>query len=336
MKKTFVIFVFKYLSLSMFLFSLSACGKADEKEYTRESINQTRLCPEIRYSCLAETKNIEWRQSLLINERMLFSRELLWMRLRVIEKMFAHYKVDKGIDAKGRGAFEQLRYRVVEDPKDDERYKELKDAGNSKRGDLALKIAAEFMNKTEGDLVSDKYYQMTEREERDSTLRKKQRWYTEIAEFVELLYPGFWGNTPKEEQIKWVMKVESIVRKFDPNASGRGGIEIMAGICGIVGTDFESNPIHKPITDYLLSISKSDVGQLSQTWDYLSFSYMERDYSFSGRRYSGWALRDALAHLPRPKREIPRLSELPADKMYHEPSDIWKVYEETIVDRGEK
>jgi len=321
----------KALILLCMTLLISACDQTKNRygvEYTPESISKTKLCADVNYYCLTETQDATWRKKLLATTFSFPENDLLFIRLRSIEKtLTARKALGKKLPRVGNN-FHQLRSGVF-DFRDTLR--STPDKGVHQAHLEALKRAAAILGITEQEFLMDRTYQLSEREEKAIKQRRKEKDYDEIAQMLDLFYPGFWKDAPQEERIQWVMQVEKKAVRYNPTGAGRGPTQIMANICAMIGLDFETKPEMAPIVKYLSTIKNGNHGQMSQTMDYLHFTYLGWDYKLSGNYITGWSLSSALGSLPYPKRRVPRLSEdMPGGAMYQKAHDKWRVYKDTI------
>jgi len=243
---------------------------------------------------------------------------------KALYKLLNFYKLDK--DYEVREYVDKEKKKLKAGTSIEEVYRVMSKA--------ALEKAAELLNKTEEEVMKDKVYVMSK--ERLAAIRRdeKQRMYIEITKMLDLFYPDFWGDTPLDEQIKWIMQVERKKEDFAQMGNSQGSLEKMAHICAIIGIDFDSKPEHRPIYTFL----QSDIVDFStDALDYLYFVYLERDYEGGGIHLNGWSMRDALGHLPYPKRHVPRFSdELPNGKSQNFDYSIWRIYKDLIREGGKQ
>lgn len=176
-------------------------------------------------------------------------------------------------------------------------------------------------------------YQLSEKEEQAIELRRQQREYKEITQMMELYYPGFWQDKSQEERVQWVMEAEKLVHKYDL-AGSRGRIELMAMICGIIGLDFDQNPDYDFIIRHFKRTELCKPCRLVDTFDYLYFNYLEKDFDDGGYQYNTWRLRDVMTYFPESQRHIPSFTHEFVE--YNREADIDRIYWETIRNGGEQ
>jgi len=130
-----------------------------------------------------------------------------------------------------------------------------------------------------GTTVDQAPYQLSEREEQQIAHRKQQRMYKEITQMLDIYFPNFWGDTPEETKMDWVLQVHNKLRDYekeDPKytPSLRQSLQYMVIICAIVGIDFDQQQGHAPLTAFLKDSSWPESTRLSGVIDYLLFTYL--------------------------------------------------------------
>ena len=159
--------------------------------------------------------------------------------------------------------------------------------------------------------------------------------YAEVAEMMEIIYPGFWQETPQDEQLKWVMQVERIGAKYHYWPLNTRSLVTMAAICAVIGTDFESKAEHAPTVKFLTVLAKDGNGSVEEVLDYLLFAHLERDYDTSGKHYNSWTQRGRFkTFVEPPERPVPHFDDVLEANHYREGHDAWKVFKSTIEDGG--
>ena len=192
----------------------------------------------------------------------------------------------------------------------------------------------------ENNAVDKDVYQLSDKEEHQIEQREQLVVYKEITQMLDLYFPGFWGDKPEDERMEWVRQVHFKLQEYDKaynyDAKERGSLEGMSIICAILGIDFDQKPGHEPIVAFMQNNEYADSTRLSGTINYLTFVYLKRDFTLSGKFISKWALRSALRELPRPARKVPSLDDAPNETMYHKEYDIKKIYKDTIRNGGKR
>lgn len=130
------------------------------------------------------------------------------------------------------------------------------------------------------------------------------------------------------------MLIEKELVKYEPNEISVRYLKIMASICGIIGTDFSEKKLYKPITTYLENLQNNDYGgHLSLIMHYLSFVYLQRDYSLSGDHLNTYILSFPTDVLPKPQRHVPYYfhsvyeDEITPDEKYNENFDEFSKFD---------
>lgn len=155
------------------------------------------------------------------------------------------------------------------------------------------------------------------------------RMYDEIAQLLDIAYPGFWQDKDAAFKRAWMEKVDSITKKFYPK-SHRGALEIMALICAIIGVDFEQDPKLAFIVKHIKS-SPSSIA-LDDIHDYLRFEVLKEDYNLAGVYYSNWSLRDVMDFMPRLTRKVPDFNKM--DRVQDVSKSIYKKYLDEVYQGG--
>ncbi|WP_244151930.1 hypothetical protein [Rodentibacter myodis] len=99
-------------------------------------------------------------------------------------------------------------------------------------------------------LDTNKPYRLNQVQLNDIRRRETLKVYDEVAQMLDIYYPGFWQDKDKAFQLKWVEEVDNIVTKYYGKHE-RGLLEKMASICAITGNDFEMKPDLKFIVNEL-------------------------------------------------------------------------------------
>jgi hypothetical protein len=312
------------LLLSLILMACEDKPIYQTQGYTKEEIAATKLCPEIKYKCLTQTQDPKWRETLLATKIAFTKYELFWNKFNALEKLFDFYEIDE---------FSNMRFNIITMDANGKLKNTPTEKKYQARIDIALKKTAELLNKTKEQIMSDKVYIMGKEELATIRRQNKRRMYLEISKMLDLFYPDFWGDTPVEEQIKWIMQVELKKEQFPKFGNSQGALEVMTHICAIVGIDFDTKPEHKHLYDFLTGEFDFSTDAL----DYLYFVYLERDYGRGGLHFNDWSMRDALGHMPQPQRHVPSFpDEMPDGKAQNFDYSIQRIYKDTIRKGGRK
>ncbi len=145
-------------------------------------------------------------------------------------------------------------------------------------------------------------YQLSEEEWNGIKRHKMLKMYDEIAQLLDIAYPGFWQDKDTAFKRAWLEKVDGIAKKFYPK-SQRDTLETMALICAIIGTDFEQDPKLNFITERMQK-GRSDT-PLSAILNYLYFEVLGWEFNLVGYQYNNWSLRDVMETMPRLTRDVP-------------------------------
>ena len=129
-----------------------------------------------------------------------------------------------------------------------------------------------------------------------------KRFLVKMEKRLEKEFPGFWRDVPKKVRYRWIQRAMNKAKKFgyDPRLN-----QPMVELCARIGLDFDKDPKWEAITKFI-SLDKFNIGSAC---DYIDFTVFEKDYNVDGVRYTDWHLRDALGHLPYPKRPLPKLND---------------------------
>ncbi|OOF60059.1 hypothetical protein [Rodentibacter myodis] len=145
-------------------------------------------------------------------------------------------------------------------------------------------------------------YQLSEEEWNSIKRHNILKMYDEIAQLLDITYPGFWQDKDTAFKRAWLEKVDGIAKKFYPK-SQRDTLETMALICAIIGTDFEQNPKFNFITERIKK-GRADT-PLSAILDYLLFEVLGWEFDLIGYQYNNWSLRSVMETMPRLTRDVP-------------------------------
>lgn len=169
----------------------------------------------------------------------------------------------------------------------------------------------------------------------ETTLNSNSLAYAEVAEMVEVIYPGFWQETAQDDRLNWVMQVERIGNKYQRFKFTTRSLVTMAAICAVIGTDFENKPEHAPTVNFLTILAEDGNGSVEEVLDFILFAHLERDYDTSGKHYNSWTRRGRFkTFVEPPKRPTPHFDDVLETDHYRESHDAWKVFKTTIEAGG--
>lgn len=142
---------------------------------------------------------------------------------------------------------------------------------------------------------------------------ERKMFLVEMDEKLEKEFPGFFKDVKKTIRYRWIRRAMSKGNKY--GYEDRHTIQIIA-LCARIGLDFDLDPKWKYITKFI----SNEKGHLrsygNMALDYIDFTVFEKDFDYQGYRITSWSMQTALSFLPKPKRHVPKLSEI--DSMYKE------------------
>ncbi|WP_318256342.1 hypothetical protein [Rodentibacter caecimuris] len=99
----------------------------------------------------------------------------------------------------------------------------------------------ESQNKTTQENNMFKPMQLNKEQWDDIRRRETLQVYSEVAKMLDIYYPGFWGDKDETFKLQWIENVDNIATKYYGKHE-RGTLEVIAQVCAIIGSDFETNP----------------------------------------------------------------------------------------------
>lgn len=159
----------------------------------------------------------------------------------------------------------------------------------------------------------------------DIRRRETLQVYSEVAKMLDIYYPGFWGDRDEAFKLQWIENVDNIATKYY-GKHDRGTLEKLASICGIIGSDFETNSNFKFIVNKIMSNRRSIY--LTDIRDYLRFEVMKKDFDISGIQYNSWSLREAQKGMPPFTRKVPDFNSEWREN--NEEENVWLIYKNTV------
>lgn len=133
-----------------------------------------------------------------------------------------------------------------------------------------------------------------------------KRFLVEMEESLEKEFPGFWREVAKPVRYRWIRRAMSKAKKLGYKSDKPNGI---IELCARIGLDFDLDPKWNEITRFILLPKGYTLSYEMMAVEYIDFTVFNKDKNMVGDTINGWSLREALAHLPKPKRPIPRLND---------------------------